>query len=104
MSGKTRVFFTPSANVATVKKIFAVRDDEEIIPSDDKNAVENLVYAMGKAHGRKVFFIVVQNFGAVNDLLTQLDFVRGEDFFNGTDFFTEAHGVPFDTLALIKAF
>ena len=103
MSGKTRAFFTPSANFGAVKKFFNVRDDEEIILSDDKNAIENLVYAMGKAHGRKVFFIIVQNFDAVNDLLTQLDFVRGEDFFNGTDFLSETHGVPFDSLALIKA-
>ncbi len=103
MSGKTRAFFVSSAHVEEIKKFFFIREGEEIIIADTEESVPNLVYAMGKAQGRKVFFLLVPNFSAISDILTQIDFAPGRDFINGMDFIPGAQGVPFNPYGLIKA-
>lgn len=102
MNGKTRVFFVESQSIDAVKKIFNSQGNEEFIPAEDKNAIANLVYAMGKFHDRKIFFIFSDNFDSLNDVLTQLDFVKDKDFFDGTEFLSEEHGLPLKSHPLIK--
>lgn len=101
VSGKTRAFFAASADIDAVRKIFAVRPNEEIIPADKKDSVANLVYAMGKSAGRKIFFIVVPKFPF--QILIQASFVPGRDFINGMEFLSEVHGKPLDSYPLIKS-
>lgn len=86
MSGKTRAFFITSADLPSMKKIFSIRDDEEVILADKKESIPNLVCSMAKAQGRKIFIIVVPNFKAVQELLEQLDFVQERDFIDGEIF------------------
>ena len=101
MSGKTRVFFTLSQNFAATRKIFSIRDDEEIISAGNPDSLQKLIDAMKLSKGKKVFFIVLQGFPF--QILIQAGFVYGRDFFNGLDFLSEAHGVPFDSYQLVKA-
>ena len=101
MSGKERVFFTVPQNLDAIKKIFSVRDDEEIILAENLESLKKFLYAMKSSHGKKVFFIVLPNFPF--NLLMQAGFQPGRDFVNGFDFLSEAHGVPMNSYPLIKA-
>ncbi len=101
MSGKERVFFTVPQNLDAIKKIFSVRDDEEIILAENLESLKKFLYAMKSSHGKKVFFIVLPNFPF--NLLMQAGFQFGRDFVNGFDFLSEAHGVPMNSYPLIKA-
>ncbi len=98
---RRRSFFIAPANVDAFRKIFAVRNDEDIIAADGQAALKKLLDAMKKARGKKIFFICVPNFpfGA----LTQAGFAAGKDFVNGFDFLSEAQGVPSNFHALVKA-
>ncbi len=86
MNGKTRAFFLTSKDLDAIKKFFSIQDEEEIIFADTKSAIPNLVYSMGSAQGKKIFFIFVPNFQYVSEMLQQLDFVPGKDFLNGVAF------------------
>ena len=103
MSGKNRAFFVPAVYVDELKKVFGVRDDEEIIIADEKESLPNLVYAMGKSQGKKIFFVLVSNFQAISELLEQLDFVLGEDFINGLKFLPKPKSSQLNSYPLIQA-
>ena len=101
MSGKTRAFFiAPDAHDA-LKKIFFIRDDEEIILAKDQTSLQKLLDAMNASRGKKIFFIVLPGFPFQS--LIQAGFEYGRDFVNGMDFLSEAHGMPFNSHPLIKA-
>ena len=101
MSGKTRAFFTFPQNVDAMKKIFFIRDDEEIILAENQESLQKLIDAMKLSAGKKVFFIVTPFFPF--QALIQAGFVHGRDFFNGMAFLSEAHGVPLNSYPLIQA-
>ena len=103
MSGKARAFFCLSQDVDALKKKFYIRDDEEIISADDEHAIQNLVYAMGKSQGKKIFLILVPNFLAVSELLEEIEFFRNRDFLNGLVFLLKENEVAIDLRPLIKA-
>ena len=100
MSGKTRAFFAPSANVDALKKIFSIRDDEEIIPAENNESLKKLIDAMNASRGKKVFFIMIP---FPFQILTDAGFEPGKNFVNGLEFLSEAHGVPLNSYPLIKA-
>ena len=100
MSGKTRAFFAPSANVDALKKIFSIRDDEEIIPAENNESLKKLIDAMNASRGKKIFFIMIP---FPFQILIQAGFEPGKDFVNGLEFLSEAHGVPLNSYELIKA-
>ncbi len=100
MSGKERAFFTVPQSLDVVKKIFFIRDDEEIIFAENQESLKKLLDAMKNSGGKKVFFIMLMNFPF--NLLTQAGFAAGKDFVNGFEFFSEAHGVPLNSYQLIK--
>ena len=101
VSGKTRAFFAVTNDFDTIRKIFYIRPDEEIIAADNQAAFQKLLNTMNASRGKKIFFIVVRNFPF--QILTQAGFVAGKDFVNGLDFMSEAHGVPLNSHALIQA-
>lgn len=101
ISGKTRAFFTTPANLDALKKIFLVRDDEEIILAENQSSLQKLIDAMNTSRGKKIFFILLPNFPF--QVLIQVGFVFGRDFLNGFDFLSAAHGLPLNSYQLIKA-
>ena len=103
MAGKHRAFFTPTSNVAALKKIFSVDDSEEIIESTDDESLKKLIKSMKKHHGRKLYFIVTSTFAQVREELKKAGFVEREDFVNGTVFASEINGVPMNSYSFIKA-
>ena len=98
---RRRAFFVDPRNSGSIKKIFAVRTDEDVIIADNQAAPKKLLDAMKKARGKKIFFICVPNFPFA--ALIQAGFVFGKDFVNGLDFLSEAQGVPLNSNALVKA-
>ena len=103
IKGKSRGFFVPSVDLDAIKKIFSISDDEEIILADGKDALPNLVYAMGKAQGKKIFFIMVPNFQVISDTLKQIDFAQGKDFLNGLNFLPTEDVAQLSSYYFIKA-
>jgi len=101
MSGKTRAFFTTPENVDAMKKIFLVRDGEEILRDENQSSLKKLIDAMKKSRGKKIFIILVPNFPF--RALTEAGFVHGRDFLNGMDFLSEAQGLPMNSHLIIRA-
>ncbi len=101
MSGKTRGFFVAPANVDVLKKIFSIRDDEEVIVAENQKSLITLLESMKSSRGKKIFFIMLSNFPL--QILTQAGFAQGKDFVNGLDFLSEAQGVPFNSYPLVQA-
>ena len=101
LSGKTRAFFVLPQNVDATKKIFSIRDDEEIILAENQSSLQKLLDAMNASRGKKVFFIIIPNFPF--QTLLEAGFTYGKDFLNGFDFLSEAQGVPYNSFPLIMA-
>ena len=99
--GKTRAFFVPPGSLDAIKKIFTIRNNEEIILAENQDSLKKLLNAMKKSRGKKVFFILMNGFPL--GLLVQAGFVYGKDFVDGMQFLSEVHGVPMDSHQLIKA-
>lgn len=100
MSGKTRAFFTTPENVEATKGIFSVRDDEEIILIENQESLQQLIDAMKRSKGKKIFFILYPYFQF--DVLTKEGFVYGKDFLDGLKFLSAEHGVPLNSYQLIQ--
>ena len=103
IKSKSRGFFVSSVDLDTAKKIFSISEDDEIILADGKNALSNLVYAMGKAQGKKIFFIIIENFDVISSTLTQIDFSEGRDFLNGLNFLPTEDADKLSSYYFIKA-
>ena len=103
MSGKQRAFFVSPQNIDTVKKIFYVNPNEEIIPATNIESLQNLFVLLKRSGGRKIFFLLVDGFPAISELLTKAGFVEGRDFINGMAFLSNAHGVNMNPYPLVKA-
>ena len=84
MSGKTRGFVVSKSDVDAIKKLFAVRNDEELITIDRDTSRQEIFERMNASRGKKIFFVFVPNFPFVN--FEKLGFVYGKDFLNGLEF------------------
>ena len=100
MIDKTRAFFIAPQSVDSIKKIFSIRDDEEIIFVENQTSLQKLIDSMNASRGKKVFFIMLPNFPF--QILMQAGFEYGKDFVDGFYFLSEAHGVPHDSRPIVK--
>ena len=104
MSGKTRNFFT-DFDVENIKKIFGVKENEEILTFPENRSIDNLINAMKESRGTKVFFIMMsrgKTYNQINDILKKNDFVEGQDYINAVKFLSENNGVKLDVWYFIK--
>ena len=101
LNGKTRGFCAAPNYFDDVKKIFHVRDDEELIILENQAALKNLSDSMKKSQGKKVFFIITPNFPF--NILTKAGFVPGRDFVNGLEFLSEEQGITINSYPLLMA-
>lgn len=101
MAGKTRAFCATPDYVDELKKVFFVRDDEELILLENQSSFQKLFDSMRLSHGKKVFFIMAQNFpfGA----LARYGFVFGRDFLNALEFLSEEQGISMNSYPLLYA-
>ncbi len=102
VSGKKRAFFTMPQNIQVVKKLFNVRDDEEIIPAGSPDSIKILIEVMQRSAGETIFFIVIPKFRF--DVLTKAGFSFGKNFVNGIEYLSELNKLPIiNSNQLIKA-
>ena len=101
MSGKARAFVVLKSDVDTIKKLFFVRDDEEVIIVERDTPRHELFEKMTASRDKKFFLIFAPNFPYIN--FAKLGFVYGKDFLSGAEFLSEAQGVPLDSWPLIQA-
>ena len=100
MSGKTRAFCTVPDKVDELKKVFNIRDNEEIILLENRNSLQKLLDSMKKAQGKKIFFIMERNFPF--NFLSKAGFVFGRDFLNGLEFLSEEQGMSLNSYPLLR--
>ena len=91
MSGKYRGFVVPKSDLETIRKIFYIRDDEEVIGVDQTTSRQEIFDKMNASRGKKIFFVFVPNFPFVN--FQKLGFVYGKDFLNGLEFLSGAQNL-----------
>lgn len=104
VSGKTRAFFLTSENFNKLKKVFSIRDDEEVILTDcSERPVAELVISMWRAQGQKIFFIFAPNFPALSAILKKMEFVQNKDYLNGLEFLPTEQDLLFNSHSLIQA-
>lgn len=101
MAGKTRGFCVTPEYVDEMKKVFSIRDDEELIVLDDKTALQKVFNSMKDSYGKKVFFIMAQGFPF--SALTKAGFTFGRDFLNALEFLSEEQGMSMNSYPLIYA-
>lgn len=101
MSGKIRAFFAAPADFDTVRRIFFVRPDEELIPAENAESLKKLLDAMHTARGQKIFFVMLPKFPF--QILTKAGFIPGRDFLNGVEFLPDKKDASLDSYELIKA-
>ena len=102
MTGKTRAFFTMPQNVEAIKQLFAVRNNEEIILAGSPDSIKNLIEAMKRSEGKKLFFILVPKFRF--NVLVKEGFAFGRNFLNGMEFLSELNKLPvLNSNQMIKA-
>lgn len=103
MSGKIRAFFIVEPDVETMKKIFFIKEDEEIIPYVGQESLNALVQSMKESKDKKVYFMFLGQYRQLRSQLTDYGFVEGRDFVNAAIFLSDANGVPLNTYDLVKA-
>ena len=103
ISGKTRAFFTTPENIENLKKVFYIRDDEEIIPYESPESLKKLAKSIKKSHGKKFFLILSPDYVKIGAELQNAGFKEGKHFGNAADFLSDAHGFPLNTYFLVQA-
>ena len=104
MSGKNRIFFVELQNLTALKNIFKISPTEEIIDATKIDAVKVLLEKMNLSHGKGLFILLVRDYESLKNLLTESNYVEGEDFIDAMEFLSSAHGkAPVDTYFLIRA-
>ena len=103
VTDKTRAFFVQPSGVEAIKKIFNVKPDEEFISADSSESVKKMIESLKKAEGKKVFFILVNDFPAIFKELNEAGFTFAKDFLNAVEFLSDAEGVPLDSHKLVMS-
>ena len=103
VASKRRIFVTEPNNVELVRKIFYVKDNEEVLKIDSPNWIGNLIAMMKNSAGEKIYFLLVGDlvYPQLRKMLIKEGFTEWQDFLNGEIFLSELHGVPLDSFRLI---
>ena len=86
MQGKTRAFFAEPKSMTSMVDIFSIRNDEETIPAENEDSIQDLIDAMNRNKGKSIFFIMTPKIQGKNfpfNRLTEAGFVEGTDFIKG---------------------
>ena len=107
MSDRSRAFFVEKMNIEFLKKVFIVREGEEIIPAVNQASVQALIESMKASAGKKFYFILITNdYKFLSAYLINAGFVEGRDFIDAMNFLSPIHGAPMNMYyenSLIKA-
>ncbi|MBQ7628864.1 MAG: hypothetical protein IJS81_01420 [Selenomonadaceae bacterium] len=90
-------------NIDATKNIFYVNPNEEIIPAENLASLEKVFVSLKDSGGKKIFFLLMDQYPAIRELFMKAGFVEGRDFINGMAFLSNAHGVKMNPYPLVKA-
>ena len=107
MAGKARAFFVAPNQLDAMKKFFAIRDDELIIPAENEDSLRKLLDTMNASRDEKIFFILTEIFmkkAFPFDRLTDAGFVAGKDFIRGRLLLGDKKGgALYNSYSMVKA-
>ena len=105
LAGENRAFFFDKNKLDTMRKTLDIKDDELIIDTSDPKASGNLLTAMKEHRGKKVFFILFDNYFALSNTLAEYDFVENKDFVNLVYFLSDNDDIEIelDTKEIVQA-
>lgn len=83
-----RAFFIETKNVAVIKELFQIQDDELIIEIHNQNSLKELITKMHESRGQKMFFIFFENYDFIVEVLVKNGFKERRHFLNGLMFMT----------------
>lgn len=83
-----RAFFIDPKNIAVIKELFQIQDDELIIEIRNQNSLKELITKMHESRGQKMFFIFFENYDLIMEVLVKNGFRERRHFLNGLMFMT----------------
>ena len=86
MSGKQRAFFVHPATADLMKQFFTVTKAEEFILENSPESIKILIKSMKKNRGKKIYFIIVNNYENLAQQLKEAGFVENRDFLDSMIF------------------
>ena len=101
LSGRRRVFVSFAEYVDAIKFVFNAADNELIV-IDNFADMDALVAALKNSRAEKVFFLMIENYPLLRDILTNEGFVEEKDFFNGMKFLAASHGYRFHSYPFVE--
>lgn len=101
LAGKERAFFVSVDDVDVIKKIFSVKDTEEVISVTENDSIDALISSMRKSQGKKLFFIA-SNYSLLKERLIEEGFVEDQDFLDATLLLSNRHGYDLPNYPLLK--
>ena len=105
LSNKSRAFFVEPKKLDSMKKLFSIQKQEEIILAENEGSLKKLIQAMKNAKDKSVFFILTEKFMNKNfpfDQLKQAGFTEGKNYLKAWTFLAEAKSTPFNSYSLIE--
>ena len=102
ISGRERAFFIPTQIIEPFKKVFFVREDEEIIPLENQESFNVLANSMRNSLGKKIFFIWFGDYSQLRVVLINAGFVEERDFINAAIFLQDENNLQIDTYKLVR--
>ena len=101
LTERKRAFFVDKNFVADVKKIFKVKGNEPLL--DSSAGYEKILKDLTNAKGKKVFFLLVNDYWQVRQSLLDKGFVEGTDFVNAAMFLPKKNEpMHFDTRPIVQ--
>ena len=103
ISGKKRAFFIEERNVAVLKMICGIKEDEQIILADKIPDCINELIKFIKTNGQQaIVFIFVGKYQLFRNILMQCKCVENVEFIDGNLFLPEQQFAPFHSHFIIR--
>ena len=101
---KRRVFVAYRSNFEVLKRIFEIQPGEEMIDSNTFSVtLDSFIKTITKSHNDKIYFILINNYEYIRDILIKNDLIEGKDFIDVTMLLSEQQGIPFNSHFIIQA-
>ncbi|MBR1858079.1 MAG: hypothetical protein IJ797_01095 [Selenomonadaceae bacterium] len=103
ISGKKRAFFMEEQNVAALKMMCGIKDDEQIILAVKMpDSINELIQFLLKSQKQVIVFVFVGNYKFIHDILIQCKLSENVDFINGNLFLPEQPIIPFNSHFIVR--
>lgn len=102
---RERLFLIDKSMTEKMRKIFAIRDDETIIDASDSAAMDKFFETLDELKGKKLIYLLSNNYKPVEDRLHKIDFLGGRDYVNAFIFLSAKDGgrfVVYDSKAVVR--